>query len=102
MSSELEQIEKQLRELQAKRDQLREREKADAIAEVRKMVALYGITAQELGFYAAPAASGERKQRAPAAVKYRSGDNTWTGRGRKPRWVSEYEAAGGTLDEIAV
>lgn len=45
------------------------------------------------------------KKRAPAKIKYRSplnADDTWTGRGRKPKWVSSFLEHGGTLDEIAV
>ena len=45
------------------------------------------------------------KKRAPAKIKYRSplnAEDTWTGRGRKPRWVSSFLEHGGTLDEIAV
>lgn len=45
------------------------------------------------------------KKRAPAKIKYRSPlntEDTWTGRGRKPRWVSSFLEHGGTLEEIAV
>ncbi len=45
------------------------------------------------------------KKRAPAKIKYRSPINaqdTWTGRGRKPKWVANFLEHGGTLEEIAV
>ena len=45
------------------------------------------------------------KKRAPAKIKYRSplnSEDTWTGRGRKPRWVSSFLEHGGTLEEISV
>ena len=45
------------------------------------------------------------KKRAPAKIKYRSplnSEDTWTGRGRKPRWVSSFLQHGGTLEEISV
>ena len=38
-------------------------------------------------------------------VKYRHPNNTaleWTGRGRQPKWVGEWLAAGGTLDALRV
>jgi len=45
------------------------------------------------------------KKRAPAKIKYRSPLNegdTWTGRGRKPKWVADFLEHGGTLEEIAI
>ena len=45
------------------------------------------------------------KKRGPAKIKYRSplnAEETWTGRGRKPRWVASFLEHGGTLEEIAV
>ena len=45
------------------------------------------------------------KKRAPAKIKYRSplnAEDTWTGRGRKPKWVASFLEHGGTLEEIAV
>lgn len=40
--------------------------------------------------------------RKPAAVKYRLGENTWTGKGKQPRWLVEFINGGGRLEEIAV
>lgn len=42
------------------------------------------------------------RTRAPAAIKYRQGENTWTGRGKRPNWVTGYLANGGKLEEIEV
>lgn len=62
--------------------------------------------ARQLGFSLGEIAgdAGTRK-RAPAAAKYRHPENpamTWTGRGRKPRWVTDHLAKGGALDALAV
>jgi len=38
-------------------------------------------------------------------VKYRhpeNGELAWTGRGRKPKWVEEWLAGGGTLEQVTV
>ncbi|PID49908.1 MAG: histone family protein nucleoid-structuring protein H-NS [Proteobacteria bacterium] len=46
-----------------------------------------------------------RKMRKPVAVKYKSPDDpslTWTGRGRRPRWVDDYVTAGGELEDLEV
>ncbi len=52
----------------------------------------------------ASGANGTDKRR-KVAPKYRHPDKkglTWTGRGRKPRWVVEWLAAKGTLDQLAI
>ena len=40
--------------------------------------------------------------REPAAVKYRNGEQTWTGRGRLPTWLTAMEAEGHTRNEFLV
>ena len=45
------------------------------------------------------------KMRKPVAPKYRNpadANETWTGRGRRPRWVDEYLDQGGTLDQVLI
>ena len=46
-----------------------------------------------------------KKTRAKAPIKYRNPSNereTWTGRGRQPRWVVMHLERGGSLEEILV
>ena len=46
-----------------------------------------------------------RKMRKPVAPKYRNPDDaslTWTGRGRRPRWVDECLDNGMTLENMAI
>ncbi len=46
-----------------------------------------------------------RKTRGPVPPKYRNPDNadeTWTGRGRKPRWVAAAEEAGHDISEFEI
>ncbi len=46
--------------------------------------------------------TGEQ-QSAPTAVKFRSpGGQTWSGRGRKPIWLSQAEAGGQSAEEFRV
>ena len=43
------------------------------------------------------------KPRKPVAIKYRdSSGNTWTGRGRAPRWIVQYKARGEDINQLAV
>ena len=92
-------------ELQSRRAELLSKEKTTKLAEVRKIISQYGITATELKL-SAKTGKGRKTIAAPASaaeVKYRSAaGETWSGgRGRKPQWVKEAMAAG-TLEQSAV
>lgn len=44
-------------------------------------------------------------RRSPVAAKYKNPEDasaTWTGRGRKPRWVAEALESGKTLEDLAI
>lgn len=50
-------------------------------------------------------AKGGSSSRRPAEAKYRNPNNpeqTWSGRGRKPVWASEWLAAGKSLDDLLI
>ncbi|HQR78526.1 MAG TPA: H-NS histone family protein, partial [Burkholderiaceae bacterium] len=49
----------------------------------------------------APARKSAAKGK-PVAIKYRDGDNTWTGRGNKPRWLVARLEEGKQLADFAV
>ena len=95
--SQIEQLQRQEREIIAN-------EKKAVIAQIRQQIATYGISAADLGFPAGDGAGRGRKARsAPAPVKYRRGDDTWSGgRGRKPQWVQEVLAAGEDIEKYRV
>lgn len=47
----------------------------------------------------------DSKDKKPVAIKYRHPQDaslSWTGRGRQPRWVVDYLANGGSLEQLAV
>lgn len=75
------------------------RAKAHALAELDAM-------AQELGFSLAELTGVQvsaKRQRAPAVTKYRNPQNpadTWSGRGRKPRWFEAALASGTKVSEL--
>lgn len=74
----------------------------------RKMEAVEKLErqARELGFSLADLASAAGpKKRRPATAKYANPANpseTWSGRGRKPRWVLAAEAEGRPMDDLAI
>jgi DNA-binding protein H-NS len=99
MMDDLEQLYKQISELQSKAKDLAEKKKEPIIEDIKSKIKMYGITAKQLGF----GASTETKpQKAPVAVKYRHGENTWTGRGKRPLWIADYLAHGGKIEELLV
>jgi len=61
--------------------------------------------AREKGFTLAELTGAVRKKRKVVAVKYRHPDDsslTWSGRGRRPRWVTAALARGVSLETLAV
>jgi DNA-binding protein H-NS len=75
-------------------------ERVKVLKEIESIAAERGFALDEL-------IGGERpkKERAPVAAKYRDPSNpeqTWTGRGRQPRWVAEFLQKGGSLTQLQV
>lgn len=76
-----------------------DREKRKALAEVEAFARERGLSPADLS------ALMQKRSRRPAAPKYanpHAPDQTWTGRGRKPRWVEAALADGKTLDDLAL
>jgi len=72
---------------------------------VEQLAASQGISLQELISIAGVAEEPTAVSRSGSKIKYRNPVNPaqgWTGHGRKPGWVADYLANGGTLDKLAV
>ena len=97
-SEELRQLRKDIdKEVAARRRD----EQKQAKQEMKQVAERYGFSVEEL----VGATGAGRKTRAPAkaGVTFRHPDDpskTWTGRGRKPNWVKEWEAGGGSVEEL--
>ena len=90
--------------LKAKAESVRTKEIAKTVAEVRRLIEAYGLTAADCGFVRGKAASGAKKGKG-VAPKYRHPDDaslTWTGRGKSPKWLSELESAGRKREEFLI
>lgn len=75
------------------------RRKADALEAVMAAAKSHGFALDEL------VGGKVAKARKPAKPKYAHPENssvTWTGRGRKPKWVVEALASGKSLDDLAI
>ena len=80
-------------------------QRAEAINQIRELMATHGLTAADLAgrVSAAPKASADGSTKKVAA-KYRdpASGNTWTGRGLKPKWLQEALQQGKTLSDFAI
>jgi DNA-binding protein H-NS len=96
-----------LQELLAQRENLdreielvKKRGRADAIAQVRAIMAEHGLTVGDItGRSAGSGGTGKK-----AAIKFRdttTGD-TWSGRGLQPKWLRQALANGRRLEDFAV
>lgn len=85
-------------------DEARREELAIAVAQVKQLIAEYGLTAADCGFKSVGMAlSAPGKVRAAVAVKYRGPNGeTWSGRGKAPNWLTSLEAQGRRRDEFLV
>lgn len=109
MAKSYAELQKQIANLQKAAEAARQKEIAGVVDRIREEIAAYGLTAVDLGLGSADRAGAARKRRGSKAAKARpEGDaafrdaegNTWSGRGRRPRWVVQALAAGKTLDEL--
>ena len=95
---------KELRQLQKDVDaaitDFKDREKRKALAEVEAFARERGLQPNDLASLLGR--RGKRTVGAPKYVNPADPSQTWTGRGRKPGWITEALAAGKTLDDMAI
>ncbi len=82
-------------------------EKKAALAAAEKAAQGFGFSLAQLKDVPLPKAPAATKPdaRKKVAPKYRNpanADDTWTGRGRRPKWVEAYLANGGSLADIEI
>lgn len=102
----LQEIQAQIAELQKKAEQIVQAQRQPVIDRIKDEIKSYSITAKELGFKASRGSikpiSSEVKERTQVPPKYKLDEKTWTGRGRPPVWLVQYEASGGDRAKILV
>ncbi len=94
---------KELKELQSQVGKaiatFEDRKKKVALAELEEKARALGFTLAELTGTTVP------RKRAPAVAKYANpadGSETWSGRGRKPRWFEAALASGKSPEDLAI
>jgi len=80
-------------------DHFKDRERRKALAEVEAFARERGLSVADLTEISL------KRSRKPAVAKYANPadpSQTWTGRGRQPRWMAAALAAGKSLDDLAI
>ena len=95
-------IVQKINELQKQAEEIKAREQASVIADIREKIEQFGLTAEDLGF-GGKAAVGKKAVSRKVPVRYRDGaGNTWTGRGKRPGWLTQALANGKSLEEFLI
>jgi DNA-binding protein H-NS len=94
---------KELKDLQSQVNKavlsFEDRRRKEALAEIEEVARAKGFSLSELTGGAVP------RKRAPATAKYANPadkSDTWSGRGRKPRWVEAALKSGKTMADLAI
>lgn len=79
------------------------RERQDAIAKVKVLMAEYGLTVGDLSAKSTTGKAGATKG-AKVAPKYRNAatGDTWSGRGLQPKWLKAAIASGKKISDFAI
>lgn len=101
--NEKQEIEKQIQKLQRKMRTLHSRQRKPVINSIIRSMAEYEITPEEI----AQAFQGREKRAtasstAPARYLNPKTKDTWTGRGRPPRWIVDAESAGTSREKFLI
>lgn len=76
-----------------------------ARAEIERIAREAGVSVAELVAQSSGKAAKPASNRPPVAAKYRNSSDasqTWTGRGKRPRWLADAVAAGAALDSFLI
>ncbi len=101
------QLKEQAEKLLAEAEQARKKEMTDVIAGVVATIKQHGITLDDLrahGVSGGRGKKGKRTIKGSGVAKYQDPKSgaTWTGHGRVPGWLLEYEEAGKKRDKFLI
>ena len=92
-------LQAQIAQLTAQAEAARKVELSGAVAEIKQKMAEYGITLADLG---GKSASSRKGSKAPIKYRHPATGQTWTGRGKHPRWLEAEIAAGQQITAFAI
>lgn len=85
-----------------------DRDRRNALQAAEDAAREHGFSLNELAPFVGQGGGRRRRAQAPgsdSAPRYRNPDNpeqTWSGRGRRPRWIHDAEASGRSLDDLRI
>ncbi len=104
--SNLEQLKAERDALNAKIEQAIAAQRGEAIRQAKKLVVEFNLTARDLGLSGiGGVARRAGDARARVAPKYRDPnnfENTWTGRGKMPRWLNDAVQSGKSKESFLI
>jgi DNA-binding protein H-NS len=99
-------LEALLKRLPKEINKRKQQEKSKLVDHITQIASERGYSLKDLIGKAAPAVKPRKaRRRKPVAVKYRQpeqADLTWTGRGRKPHWMTKWLDEGKTIEALTV
>jgi DNA-binding protein H-NS len=96
------QLETQLQDVDARIKSERQAQKASVIAELVARMHEAGISPQELTIRKATKSAGTHRGKVPAKFRNAATGDSWSGRGKKPNWLTAALATGRKIEEFAV
>jgi DNA-binding protein H-NS len=104
--SSYQQLMAQAEELLRKAEELRVQEIQVTVADIRKKMADFGLTIKDIDPSAAAATGPRRSGSAKgtkAKAKFRDQfGNTWSGRGKRPNWLTDQLAKGRKIEDFKI
>ena len=95
----------QAEKLLEKAEEQRKKEIEDVVADLKKKIEDYGITASDLGFTVATTRKARKTKTGTSntVAKYQNEKGeTWSGMGRMPKWLKEAIDAGKTREDFEI
>jgi DNA-binding protein H-NS len=106
MTTELDTLEQQIADLQAKKQAILNAQRDTRLQEVKAIVHQFGFTATDLGLATGTGKKASSATKTKLEAKYvnpKDATQTWHGgKGPRPHWVKDYLATGGELSAIAI
>lgn len=99
LGEKLAELETLQNEIQAKQAEMRD----GALRRIADIAKAAGLSFEDIAAFMGPVNGKRRGARGPVPAKYRGPNGeTWTGRGRKPRWVEKALADGIALETMKI
>jgi DNA-binding protein H-NS len=86
--SQYTELKAQIAKLQEQAEEARRAELEAVLADIRRKIVEYGLTAQDLGLSVVRRGRPPKKEPLPPIYQDPKSGNTWSGRGKPPKWIA--------------